>query len=85
MTRPLLAPPSSDLVNRVREVCQRSGDVRLLIPILHGLQKVSHAHPTAVMLATPTFAARSNRSIAKVHSPESQPGQGGLRSLAGVI
>ncbi|KAL5463371.1 hypothetical protein EMCRGX_G032264, partial [Ephydatia muelleri] len=33
------APPSSDLVNRVREVCQRSGDVRLLIPILHGLQK----------------------------------------------
>ena len=55
---PLLAPPSSDLVRRVREVCQRSGDVRFFIPILHGLQKVSHAHSMMVMLVTPTNCSK---------------------------
>lgn len=36
------APPSAELVKRVRELYHRnSSDVRFLIPVLHGLQKVS--------------------------------------------
>jgi len=38
---PLVASPSAELVRRVRELYQRnSSDVRFLIPVLHGLQKV---------------------------------------------
>ncbi len=36
------APPSAELVQRVRELYQRnSSDVRFLIPVLHGLKKVN--------------------------------------------
>lgn len=36
-----LAIPSTELVKHVRELYQRnSSDVRFLIPVLHGLQKV---------------------------------------------
>ena len=40
-----LAAPSPELVKRVRELYHRnSSDVRFLIPVLHGLQKVTFKH-----------------------------------------
>lgn len=37
----IVVPPSADLVERVRELYnQNPSDVRFLIPVLHGLQKV---------------------------------------------
>ena len=47
-----VASPSAELVKRVRELYTRnSSDVRFLIPVLHGLQKVgslSHYQETTV-------------------------------------
>ena len=43
------APPSPELVKRVRELYHRnSSDVRFLIPVLHGLQKVGVHNRTYV-------------------------------------
>lgn len=67
----ILAAPSPELVKRVRELHQRnSSDVRFLIPVLHGLQKVSHV--TCLKSHVTCIIVRSDSCSTSVYQTQSK-------------
>ena len=86
----LSAPPSPELVKRVRELYHRnSSDVRFLIPVLHGLDKVYNACTCTwmwlIIFLHFIHAARSDFCSTQLHQVESQSCQGSLWQVVNLL